>query len=58
VDIENNNNILVTRMMRAPSTLRSQTDAFLKDSLNSGYRFRRDKEIDEGNQVITKLFRN
>lgn len=58
MDIENNNNILVTRMMKTPSTLRSQTDTYLKDSLNSGYRFRRDKEIDEGNQVIKNLFRN
>lgn len=45
-------------MMKTPSTLRSQTDTYLKDSLNSGYRFRRDKEIDEGNQVIKNLFRN
>jgi hypothetical protein len=39
-------------MMKTPSCVRSQADAFFKDSLHSVYRSKLERQIDEGNQVL------
>lgn len=53
--VENQNTLLVERMMHSSSLVRSQKGALMKDSLNSGYRSRKDREIDNGNQVPSLL---
>ena len=51
LDIENHNSILVERMMKSTSYVRPKHDALLKESLNSIYRNKVEREIDQGNQV-------
>jgi hypothetical protein len=56
--IENDNNVLVEKMMSSSSYIRPAKDARRKDSLNSIYRSRVDREIDHGNQVTPQRRRN
>lgn len=57
MDIESNNNILISRMVQsACHTMPSVT--FLKESLNAPLRSRLEKAIDNDNQVAVHLCRN
>lgn len=57
-DIESHNTILVERMMRNTSYIKTRNDTFFKDTLNGEYKSRLSRQIDDGNQVIPKLLRN
>ena len=45
-------------MMHSSSYLRPKKNVMMKDSLNSGYRSRVERQIDDGNQVKLHIFRN
>ena len=45
-------------MMKSTSYVRPRHDALLKESLNSIYRNKVEREIDEGNQVRPLKYRN
>lgn len=57
-DISTQNTILVEKMMRSTSYVRSRQESYLKDTLNGEYRSRLSREIDNGNQVVMKIARN
>ena len=45
-------------MMHSSSYIRPKKNVLLKDSLNSGYRSRVERQIDDGTQVRLPLFRS
>ena len=45
-------------MMHSSSYIRPKKNALLKESLNSGFRSRVERQIDDGNQVMMHQCRN
>jgi hypothetical protein len=58
MSIRVNNDILLNKMMRSSSEINPRHEDLGMKTLNSIYKTRVDKQIDEGNQVSNVIFRN